>query len=215
MNKFLKVLLSIVVIIILIFSIYLLRNYTIINSLHKKWSNTFSNSNYHILKKTSQGNTYIVSNMYKMGEKGKLTNYLINLENFDIVENITIFSNETTTYWDFGDTKNVTENSSIPELKIPNPYNLYTKESNSNVLVELIKTHIKTTTYNDRECYLISNTMLSNMFIDKETGLLMKAFNGITTLENGKKQQIEENYYYEFNTVTTENVEEPNIEDYQ
>lgn len=214
MKKFFKIILLVVIIIMLIFSIYLLRNYIIIKYLHKKWSNTYNNNNYHILKKTSQGNEYIVSDMYKIGEKEKLINHLIKLENFDIIENITIFSNKVTTYWNFGDTKNITENSSIPELKIPNPYELYTRENN-NILIELIKTNIKTTSYNDKEYYIISNTMQSNMYIDKENGLLKKAVNGAVTLENGEKQPIEENYYYEFNTVKLENVEEPNADDYK
>lgn len=215
MKKFLKILLCIVVIVILIFFVYLLRNYSIINSLRDKWNNNCNVNNYHITKKISQGDSYIVSDMYKLNEKGKLVNHDINLTDFSIVENTTIFSNETrTTYWDFGDgnSKSISTNSSIPEIKIPNPFNLYTKESNSNLLIELIKTHIKTISFNDKECYLISNSMFSNMYIDKETGLLLKTYNGTATLEDGEKQQIEEYYYYEFNKVQPENVEEPNIE---
>lgn len=214
-NKVVKLVLLIFLVIVLVIIVYLVRNFYIINSLQNKLDLVSDKSNYHINQRTTQASSYMILDMYKTTEKSKLIEHRISLDDFSSIENITIFNDNVTTYTNFGESKSVNTNSTVQEIEINNPYKLYTKESESNILVELMKTYIKSTTYNGKDCYLISNSMFSNMYVDKENGLLLKIHNGTSTLENGEKYQVETTYYYEFDTVTEENVIEPNIEEYK
>lgn len=75
----------------------------------------------------------------------------------------------------------------------------------------LIASNISTTELNGKECYYINGGLLTNTYIEKETGLILKMQNG--TMSDGSEPIIQE-YYYEFGTVTDNDFIEPNISEY-
>lgn len=214
-KKLLKYIITIFILIIIILIVYLMRNYFIIKSLEKNFYNISNTNNYYVKQTTNQASTISVLEMYKKENKGKLIEHLISLNDFQILEMTTIFDNKITTYMNLGTEKIKKENSMTQQLEIPNPYKLYSKESDSNIIVELFKTHIYTITYNNKECYLITNSLIKNMYIDKETGLLLKLSKGISTTEKGETQEIENIYYYNFGTITDEDIKISNIADFK
>lgn len=85
-------------------------------------------------------------------------------------------------------------------------------------------TNIKTTKIDNKEYYELSslnsmnflydeNTVKMSVFIDKETGLPMKVVEKIS--ENGKERENIRINEYKFNTVTDEDIKEPNQEEYK
>lgn len=75
----------------------------------------------------------------------------------------------------------------------------------------VITSNISTTELNGKECYYINGGLLTNTYIEKETGLILKMQNGIVS--NGTEPNIIE-YYYEFGNVTDDDFIEPNILEY-
>ena len=77
---------------------------------------------------------------------------------------------------------------------------------------------IKSEKYNEQDCYYIEfsqNTDKIGVYINKETGLPMKACNGMSTNSNGEKFDNFIEYQYEFDVVTNEDIKEPDITGYQ
>ena len=87
-----------------------------------------------------------------------------------------------------------------------------------------ITSHIKTENCNGKECYKISNFYSNNLlysegknevYIEKETGLTIKAINGTAVDENGNEQEIISEYEYKFGVVTDDDLKEPDISEYK
>ncbi len=216
MKKVFKVIILIIILLLLITVIHLLRNYFIIRKLQNKLTETTLSKNYQIKQTIEQPLSYVVLNMFQTEKQGKLVEHRVSLENFEVLENITIFNdNSVTTYNKLNDEKTINYNSTTRQLKIINPYNLYTSDSDSSLIIELFKTKISTIEYNNKKCFCISNSMTHDMYIDKETGLVLRTLNGNVTSSNGDNIEIENKYMYVFDKVTNEDVLEPNINDYQ
>lgn len=75
----------------------------------------------------------------------------------------------------------------------------------------VINSNISITELNGKECYYINGGLLTNTYIEKETGLILKMQNGIRS--DGSEPIILE-YYYEFGNVTDDDFIEPNILEY-
>lgn len=211
MKKILKYIIIVILAIIAVLIIHLIRNFYIINSLKAKFDLLYRESNYHIQQRTSQASSYIIFDMFKTSENSKLVEHRFSLEDYSNMTSTSFFSDEVITYIDTNENKYTNTNSNVQEIKIVNPYNLYSKNSQSNILVELMKTKISSIQYADTNCYLITNSMVSNMYIDKSTGLVLKQYNGTST-QNNISCPIETTYFYEFNTVTQQDVLDTNIE---
>ena len=51
-------------------------------------------------------------------------------------------------------------------------------------------------------------------YFEKETGLIIREFNGTSTKENGEVTNLVTDYRYEFNNVKDEDIIEPDISKY-
>ncbi len=90
-----------------------------------------------------------------------------------------------------------------------------TLTSGNNNLAEMLNVSfmhtIKDAKLNGKNCYLVNGVIYKNTYIDKETGLIMKADSGFLKSKDGAKKQIINTYTYEFNNVTDEDLKEPEI----
>lgn len=210
-----KILVIVPLILLVLVIMQIGRNYVIIKSLKEKLDQYLESNNYYIRKAISTYNTYRVFDMYKKDNKGKLIENSFSLEDFKDIERITMFEDKVVTYEDFDGNKKIDENSTVAEVVILNPYSLYSKDSEVNILDELFKTSIKSIDYNGRPCYLINNSLKNEgMLVEKSTGLLVKLYKGFIELDNGNKVETEYRYYYEFDKVTDNDIKEPNRLDY-
>ena len=83
---------------------------------------------------------------------------------------------------------------------------------------------IKIETINGKVCYKISNFHSSNssmeakgdtsIYVDKETGLMVRQMSGEVELDTGEKIQTYQDFEYKFNCVTEEDLAEPDITGY-
>ena len=80
-----------------------------------------------------------------------------------------------------------------------------------NRILQSIVTKIQSTEINGKKCYKLSDVFEKEkyiVYVDKETGLTTK----IIQENDNNKSKV--NYNYSFNTVTDEDIKEPNISDY-
>ena len=78
------------------------------------------------------------------------------------------------------------------------------------------KTIIKNTILNGKECYLFKDIVYGNyMYIEKDTGLILKMQDGYISDENNKDTPIIVEYEYKFDTVTDNDFIEPDISQYK
>ncbi len=134
-----------------------------------------------------------------------------------------------TTYFKNGETSNIyTESSEGKTAKLNEktvsgfieiPV-LLTKDGIEPIFINAMQCKISDVTEDGKECYLIessandfiihSSIEKTQLYIDKETGLTVKL---VEYDNNGKL--FTTNYKYEFNTVTDEDLKEPNINNYK
>lgn len=84
-----------------------------------------------------------------------------------------------------------------------------------NLFQMAIATTIRSGEYNGKECYILSIGNNSESYIEKATGLRVKAKDGISVDQNENKSPIIAEYYYEFGNVKDDIFVEPNIDEYQ
>lgn len=103
--------------------------------------------------------------------------------------------------------------------------NVFSTENLWELFKSACKASIKTTTFDGKECYYISNfkttltadDISNGMYVDKETGLLVCIMPYDTISENTNKLErvSSQEYVYEFNTVTEEDFIQPNADEYE
>lgn len=207
MNKkgFLKILGVILLILILVFFIYTIRNYVIITDLKNKISKYSNSTNYYTksISNLENGRT-ITMDYYKKGDKQVLfMEKNINGE----ISKMSIYDNGkiTDTFTETEDSKVVQLNSgNLLSIKIYNY--LETDDNNMKLFFDSMFYQIVPTNYNDKECYIVKNLFSKDTidYIEKDTGLLLKSIRYGETLEKE----------YEFDNVKDEIFIEPNINEY-
>lgn len=78
-----------------------------------------------------------------------------------------------------------------------------------------LATSIRSEKYNDTECYILSIGESSKTYVDKETGLILKAKDGVSVDKNGVESEIIVEYYYEFENMNDSIFIEPDINEYE
>ena len=68
---------------------------------------------------------------------------------------------------------------------------------------------------NNKKCYKIRIDKNLIVYIEKDTGLVLKKKEGYITKEDKVKDKNIIEYLYEFNNVTEEDMKEPNLEEYE
>lgn len=102
-------------------------------------------------------------------------------------------------------------------------YNYLETENFGEFVAGIFGSHISSVKCNDKECYKIENFRTSDLlfpeqgicvYIDKETGLIVRIEEGTRSNENGEFYTQVTDYKYEFNTVTDEDLKEPDVSEY-
>lgn len=211
-KKILKIILIILLVLFVLFLLHSFRNFMIIKKLQKSIEPYLSSTNYHLHSINSQDNgDSIVMDYYKKGSKETSIIERVSEKN---PTKISIYINDesVTTYIDTPSEKYVTPNRNIV-LSI-NIYNWCESDNNWQTFLISAFCNIRTSKYNEKDCYIISNffspyflyeSFDSNLlYVEKDTGLLLKTQVGSMVSERS----------YEFNTVDDSFFVQPNINEY-
>ena len=209
-KKVLKILGIIVVILIILLLIYTIRNYVIIRNLQNKFSQYSNSSNYYIKSvSTDRDGTIVTTEYYQKDNKQAL--FLEKNLNGELSK-ISMYNNgeRTDIFWENEENKTAQLDSGTTiSMDI---YNYLETDNNWQTFLGCLTSRIKSTNYNEKDCYLINGFMSSTsltskdaeIYIDKETGLFVK------TNESGIVNERE----YEFDKVDDSIFEEPDISQY-
>lgn len=199
-GKSLKILLIILVAILVIFMIFIIRKVVIFNNIEKS-SQTFENNpNYYASIIQPQGDSIIIIESYNMDDK-----YLINMESYKLDSDSHIefkfyeSENEKIGIARNGEEAYEIEESLYQEKIEVQSLNFYAHDFWSNLGLAF-KSTVKSDKCNGEECYLIENANLK-LWVSKDTGLVMRKIEG----------SIVNEYNYEFNNVTDEDVRKPEL----
>ncbi len=211
-KKILKIILIILLVLFVLFLLHSFRNFMIIRKLQKSIEPYLSSTNYHLHSINSQDNgDSIVMDYYKKGSKE--TSIIERVSEKNPTKISTYINDESvTTYIDTPSEKYVTPNRNIV-LSI-NIYNWCESDNNWQTFLISAFCNIRTSKYNEKDCYIISNffspyflyeSFDSNLlYVEKDTGLLLKTKVGSMVSERS----------YEFNTVNDSFFVQPNINEY-
>lgn len=211
-KKILKTILIILLVLFVLFLLHSFRNFMIIRKLQKSIEPYLSSTNYHLHSINSQDNgDSIVMDYYKKGSKE--TSIIERVSEKNPAKISTYKDDESvTTYIDTPSEKYVTPNRNIV-LSI-NIYNWSESDNNWQTFLISAFCNIRTSKYNEKDCYIISNffspyflydSFDSNLlYVEKDTGLLLKTQVGSMVSERS----------YEFNTVNDSFFVQPNINEY-
>lgn len=211
--KFLK---SIILIIVLIFSISTIRKMIIISDLCQKAENYVNSTNYHRITYGYRPDYYVKTEVYTLGKKQAVfTTQIVNGEKTELK----IFGEDgkINNMYTNANGKKVAQSNLDTQMivNIPNP--TYLENNIMQLFLASVFSSINTRIINSKECYYISNpadhfifaSAGDGMYIDKETGLTIRT----NANEDGTWPQAD--YIYEFNTVTEEDFKEPDISEYE
>ena len=221
-KNLLKVIGLLIILTIIIFIIITARKVIILNNLENKIVEYSKIDNYYVKNYDYYGETLVIGEYYVKGDKNKTelnsinsnsSNKLIEVYNGEKF-NMYIESNgDKTALLDAGENTGRIAISNFLEVN-----------NFQDILMTAIMSEISTENCNGKECYRIQtnydfmnrNDKESNVtiYIDKETGLPTRYLNG-TRINKNEKTSTLQDFYYEFNMVTDEDVQEPDISEYK
>lgn len=217
--KLWKIIVAILVILLVIFAINTIRKVIIFNNLQEKISKYEKSENMYskIDSEKSITERFIKNDIDKLIIKYKdkpMT--VIQLKN----------GNECKNYTFFEETKKVTvtDVNNMDALRVTKINNTINTNSFIDKLIKCITSKVSTETIDGKEYYVIdgklsgSQLMLQNVistkaYIDRETGLTMKIIE--ITKENNNKKEYITNYEYNFDSITDDEISEPNTIGYE
>lgn len=213
--KLWKKILIIIGIIFIIFIIHTVRNMIIISSLENKVAKYIDSKNHYEKIINDSGQTTTVTKYYCKDENAvthlettvKATGEVRKLSNYYKGE-------KTNTYIDAnGDKIAILDSNGLPSKIMIISMNF---DDNFWTLLQVsVTSFIKSEEYNGRQCYSIKGSFLDECYIEKETGLMVRAIQGTSEDENGNKYDIVVEYYYEFDNVDDSVFIEPDISEYK
>lgn len=211
-KKVIKIVLLVVFILLTIFLGIIIRRMIIISDISNKVSKYKDNNNhYEKIVTDYNGESKTTSEYYCKGENAVM-----------IVETTTNKSNETkkltqyfkgetsNSYFDVGTTKLAVLNSNGVPSKIL-IWNIDYNDNLWNLFYLALITPIKTVEYNGKECYFLDSAELRHSYIEKETGLVLKAIDGKSESEPSSISE----YEYNFDEVDDSIFIEPDISQYK
>lgn len=217
--KLWKIIVAILVVLLVIFAINTIRKVIIFNNLQEKISKYEKSENMYskIDSEKSITERFIKNDIDKLIIKYKdkpMT--VIQLKN----------GNECKNYTFFEETKKVTvtDVNNMDALRVTKINNTINTNSFIDKLIKCITSKVSTETIDGKEYYVIdgklsgSQLMLQNVistkaYIDRETGLTMKIIE--ITKENNNKKEYITNYEYNFDSITDDEISEPNTIGYE
>ncbi len=203
-KKVLKAIGIIVAVIIILLLIHTFRNYYIITDLQNKNLDYSKLTNYYIKTTASESDGTIVTTKYYRKDNNQVAFLERNLNGEKT--KISIYNNGEKT-----DVFIETKDSKIAQLNsetIINQYvfNLLETDSNWQIFLGSFFANVKSTDYNNKECYVINNFVFLNAinydnteaYIEKDTGLLVKmSLNGIDTKREYEFGNVEDTIFIE------------------
>lgn len=214
-KKILKISLFIVIILIVIFLAFTIRNMIILKTLNQKVAKFVSSDSYYEKIINDSGKTETIVEYYCKGDNAVL---FLNTTDKDTGETRKLTNyykdEKTNTYIEADENKIALLDSN----GLPSRIMIRQVDTGNNVwdlfLISLA-TSIKSEEYEGKECYVLSLGETSKVYVEKETGLALKANEGIVVDENGNETVQEVEYYYDFNSIEDSIFEEPNINEYK
>lgn len=221
-NSKMKILKLIIFIVLIALIIVLGRRAIIIISLQNKIAEYSASTNYHMTEYVYEGIYYKINEVY-CKDNQSLTTITTNESG---VKKIAKYSDgeKANIYIDAND-NNVAllnnEASAAPNYE--GIYNSLETKGLWDFILNIIKTRITTANVNGKQCYKVDDFYSPNVliagegertiYIDKETGLLVRTFGGTIKNSNGTFTIVND-YQYEFGTVTDEDLKEPDLANY-
>lgn len=201
----------IIAVLVMIFLFHTIKNYMIITDLQSKISQYSNSTNYHSKYVTTEESGVIVTTDYY--RKGNKKVVFIEKNSNGKINKVSMYANgeKTNIYTSENDTKTAQLNTktTIAEIKVVNQLETTNKWQ---TFIGGINTKVKSVTYKGKECYDISKfvsggtlTFEGEMYIEKDTGLLVKMMEGTTVSEREQ----------EFNNVDDSIFVEPDISQYK
>lgn len=213
-KKTLWVILLLIIILIVILLGLTIRKMIIISQIENKISNYINKTNYHISSYSHYGNTQTIIDYYTKEKKAKLT--LISKVNEEERKLINFFEGDkTNTYIESnGEKIAILDSNGLPsKMTIVNP-----TAYNNNVwdlFTYCFGISVHSTKLNEKDCYLVKMGKDSEMYLEKDTGLMIKNKSGTNIDENGNQSSILTEFKYEFDKVSDADLTKPNLADYK
>ncbi len=209
-KKILKIIGIIVGILIILLLVHTIRNYIIITDLQDKFSQYSDSSNYYIKSIATEDNGTIITMEYYSKDNKQVVFLERNINGETSKISMYDDGEKTDTFWDNKENKIVQlDSETMIEINI---YNRLETDNNWQTFLGSIFASVKSTNYNGKECYIIKGFLSSNLlnfesaeiYVEKDTGLFVKAIEGSTTTERE----------YEFDNVEDTVFSEPDISQY-
>ena len=209
-KKILKIIGIIVGILIILLLVHTIRNYIIITDLQDKFSQYSDSSNYYIKSIATEDNGTIITMEYYSKDNKQVVFLERNINGETSKISMYDDGEKTDTFWDNKENKMVQlDSETMIEINI---YNRLETDNNWQTFLGSIFASVKSTNYNGKECYIIKGFLSSNLlnfesaeiYVEKDTGLFVKAIEGSTTTERE----------YEFDNVEDTVFSEPDISQY-
>lgn len=213
-KKVLKIILLFILIAIIIFLVITIRKMIIISDLNNKVSKYInSNNHYEKIVNNSEGMT----EFYLKDENALM---IYTLKEKDTGKNRKLMQytkgDKVNTYIEAGDSKIAMLGASKDEVQSQIMIMGFDYENNLWSLFKLATmSKIKTVKYEGKDCYFVQSLIADNAYIQKQTGLTLKANNGYSVKEDGTEEAIVAEYYYEFDNVDDSIFVEPDISQYK
>ena len=210
-KKVIKIVLLVVFIILAIFLGIIIRRMIIISDISNKVSKYKDNNNhYEKIVTDYNGESKTTSEYYCKDENAVMIVETTTKQTNETKKLTQYFKGETSnSYFDVGTTKLAVLNSN----GVPSKIEIMGIDYNNsfwNLFYLALITPIKTVEYNGKECYLLDSAELRHSYIEKDTGLTLKAKDGNN--ENAPSSTSE--YEYNFDNVDDSIFVEPDISQY-
>lgn len=216
-NNKLKVLKSLLIIIVVLFLGNFGYKFAVVKNMQSKIQLYKEIGNYKLIKSSYKGDTIDFCNIYHKDGK-----YLIKIKSINENRNYELISSSDGNSYINSDGDKVAIIGGFPLHAEEKVYNYLENESIINLIYSVFKSHISTVKYNDIECYKIDGFQSPDVlyspygfciYIDKSTGLLVRVEQGIPI--GDKIFTSVDDYSYEFNSVTDNDLKEPDSSGYK
>lgn len=218
--------------IILVVGIHTVRNMVIFKKIDENQTKYSNLTNYHIIASYYSGKQYVVNETYRKNDiyLSSLTRY--NNESGLIKMTFYISKEEHRMYLEVKTNTETSKKVYFPDNN-GDMFGILTMDTYggeghiySNLIIDSFLTRISSSDCNGKECYILEGKYLPWMlydgrntanysYIEKETGLFIRGSNGITSDGLGGEFDAVQDWFYEFDNVTDEDVTPPDIADYE
>ena len=200
-----RIIMIILVILLVVFCGLTLRKFLIFSNIEKISKDKINSTNYYIERVSKVGDSITLMKLYNKDENYISESNIISTDNNDKERKIIIYKNndEKISIIQSGEDKIAFTDSETLMGKINLDSIGLNGMSTSDKLLLSVTSKITSEEYNDKECYVVEPASTWKLWIDKETGLVIREENGMTVQDN----------LYRFDEVTDEDMAKPDMSD--